>query len=201
MKKTKNASNKSTQIKKFIEAQIKEPQVLTYGEGEDRLEIKVYRMIPFSKRAEMVKEIIDTVFMNDGTTVFDYSPEYLKLAHRYAVISYFTDFTLPKKVDDMWLILNYTTLYDDVVSIVGEDIQTIFNEANEGIIARRNYLSNKTDINVAIEKITKSLDALQGQINPDDVGKALEMVKDIKGMAPEDIVKAVFKIRDNKEVN
>ena len=77
MKNTKNGNNNTAQIKAFVEASAPKVTELKYGEGEKELVVKVYPVLPFMKRTEMVREIIDGVFMDGKDSVNTYVPEFI----------------------------------------------------------------------------------------------------------------------------
>ena len=79
MKNTKNGNNNTAQIKAFVEASAPKVTELKYGEGEKELVVKVYPVLPFMKRTEMVREIIDGVFMDGKDSVNTFVPEFLTL--------------------------------------------------------------------------------------------------------------------------
>lgn len=200
MKRTKNANNNTTQIKALIEASAPKVKELKYGSGENELTINVYPVIPFTKRVEMIREIADGVFMDSKDSVNTYVPEYLTLLQKYAVIKHFTDLKLPTKLDDMWLVLNYTSIYDDVVKLVGVgEIQDIFDAANKAIDTYRQYLTTKTDVNSLMNKIGSVLSDFEGKIPQEDIKEITSKIKDIpKGSSLQDIIGSLFGDKDVK---
>ena len=198
MKNTKNGNNNTAQIKAFVVASAPKVTELKYGEGEKELAIKVYPVLPFMKRTEMVREIIDGVFMDGKDSVNTYVPEFLTLLQKYAVIKYFTDLQLPTKLDDMWLVLNYTSLYDDVVQIVGEsEIKDIFDAANKAIDTYRQYLVSKTDMHSFMDKIGGVLKDFEGRIPQEDITEIVSKIKDMpKGGSLQDLITGLLGKKD-----
>lgn len=195
-------SKKTNNVRGFIESQMVETQELKYKIGEtDELIVKVMPILPFTKRAEMVRTIASLVFINDGKTIDDYMPEYIELSKRLNVISYFTDFKMPKDINDVWLVLNYTTLFDDVVKIVGTDVYNIFAEADELIKARKHYLENKTDLNMLFAKLMNKLDEFGTQFNENDIQTIMKMLEKMPNLSSENIVKAIANIEKETEGN
>lgn len=195
-------SKKTNVVKAFISSQIDEPKELKYdlcNAGE--LVVKVIPVLPFIKRAEMVRMIANLVFINDGKSINDYMPEYIELSKRLNVVSYFTDFKMPKDINDVWLVLNYTSLYDDVVKIVGADIDRIFQEADALIESRRRYLENKTDLNTLFEKITGKLDEFSTQFDENDIQSMMKVIEKIPNFSTENVVKAIANIEKDSEEN
>ena len=182
MKKSKSENNNTAQIRALVEATAPRVGELKYGEGETELVVKVYPVLPFTKRMEMVREIVDGVFMDEKDSVKTYVPEYRTLLERYTVIKFFTDLTLPTKLDDMWLVLKYTTIYDDVVKLVGEaDIEDIFDAANNAIDTYRQYLVAKTDVNSLMNKIGGVLSDFEGRVPQEDIDAITSKIKDVQG--------------------
>lgn len=201
MNKAKKENNTS-KIKAFILGQAAKPEVLTYPLGEKgNLVVNVTPVLPFTQRAQMVRTIADIVFVNDEEHISDYSPEYLKFAQKFSVISYYTDLKLPTDVNDAWLVLDNTTLYDDVVKIVGDDVQCVFAEANELISAKKNYLINKTDINKLFGKISEKLESFSSQFTEQDLKSIMQMLEKLpKDTSPENLVKAVAAVEKENEI-
>ena len=79
MKRTKNENNNTAQIKALVEASAPKVGELKYGEGENEIIVKVYPVLPFSRRMEMVREIADGVFMDTKDSVNTYMPGCLTL--------------------------------------------------------------------------------------------------------------------------
>lgn len=198
MKKSKNENNNTAQIRALVETTAPRVGELKYGEGETELVIKVYPVLPFTKRMEMVREIVDGVFMDEKDSVKTYVPEYRTLLERYTVIKFFTDLTLPTKLDDMWLVLKYTTIYEDVVKLVGEaDIEDIFDAANKAIDTYRQYLVAKTDVNSLMNKIGGVLSDFEGRVPQEDIEAITSKIKDLAPNGSlQDIISGLFGKKD-----
>lgn len=198
MKNTKNGNNNTAQIKAFVEASAPKVTELKYGEGEKELVVKVYPVLPFMKRTEMVREIIDGVFMDGKDSVNTYVPEFLTLLQKYAVTKYFTDLQLPTKLDDMWLVLNYTSIYEDVIKIVGKfEVKDIFDAANKAIDTYRQYLVSKTDMNSLMDKIGGVLKDFEGRIPQEDITAITSKIKDMpQGASLQDIIGGLLGKKD-----
>lgn len=198
MKNTKNVNNKTAQIKAIIEKSAPKVTELKYGEGDKELTVKVYPVLPFMKRTEMVREIVDGVFMDEKNTVNTYVPEFLTLLQKYTVIKYFTDLQLPTKLDDMWLVLNYTSIYEDVIKIVGKfEVKDIFDAANKAIDTYRQYLVSKTDMNSFMDKIGGVLKDFEGRIPQEDITAITSKIKDMpQGASLQDIIGGLLGKKD-----
>lgn len=204
MAKRKNTKNveidKYTEaMRSFVERNATLPQILEYGDGDKKLNVTVNPMLPFTQRANLVRDIADMVFMGERNTIDQYSLEYIKLAQRYNVIKYYTDFQLPEDVDTMWLVLNYTPLYQDVKQCVGSDLDDILKEADELIKTKRDYIVNKTDFTAFMEKISQSLDSLGTQFSSQDISKIVDVLKNMPNMSTEGVVDAILKTQEKQE--
>lgn len=192
MKSTKNKIDNVAQIKALIEASAPKVHELKYGEAGNELIVKVYPVLQYTQRTEMVREIASGVFMGEKKTVDAYVPEFLTLLQKYTTIKFFTDLTLPVKLDDMWLLLNYTSIYDDVIKIVGaEQVNDIFDAANKTIDTYRRYLAAKTDVNALMDKVIGAVKEIEGKISQEDISAITAKIIDItKGAAAQNIMGA-----------
>ncbi len=178
----KNITEKSNaeQMKALVESCAPKVRELKYGEGENELKFNVYPVLPFGERTQMVKEIVDGVFMDERNTVHTYAPEFLTLVKRHAVVSNFTDLSLPEKIEDVWLVLNFTTIYEDIVKVVGEkEIEDIFDAADKAIETYRQYLVNKTDVNSFMGKIGDAFKDFDAKVSKQDIAVMIEEIKKI----------------------
>ena len=172
-------------------AEPREDKILRYGEGDRAVEVKVKTTLPFTRRLEMIGDIVGMVFAGKGDTIECYVPAFTEFARRYAVIAYYTDAELPSDLDKVWELLNDTPLYRDVAGIVRHDLKTIFKEAEEAIRARRDYLISKTDIMSLFHKLFDTLKPLEG-IDAKDV---MDTLKKLPQMSLEDTVEAILKTK------
>lgn len=195
-----NAKVKKT-LKALIESQAAKPQTLTYGEGETELKVIVTPVISFAERTEMISFIVDSAFTVGIDTIQSYTPQYVKLAKRCAVLQHFTDLKLPAKLNDLWMILNHTTIYRDVIEIVGEDIDDIFDEADHAIAARRDYLTNKTDVNGLFSKLGGAMGNMN--FSKEELTELLNVFKNMPNLSEEQLVDSIlkFKAAENTENN
>lgn len=201
MKKNKKENNNTAQINALIEKNMPKIHVLRYGEGEKELIIKVYPALPFTKRMEMIREIIDGVFMGEKDSVNSYAPEFLTLLQKYTVIRFYTNLYLPGKLNDMWLVLNYTPIYKDVVEIVGKDeINDIFEAANKAIGTYRQYLTTKTDINSLMNKLGGVLSDIEGKLPPEDIEAITSKMKNMQsGASVQGLISDLLRDKDIKD--
>lgn len=199
MSKTTINENSIQKLKSLFETNAPKSSELVYSIGDEELKIKVNPIISFTKRIQLVREIVDSVFMDNKNTVHTYAPEILTLVKRHAVIKCFTDLSLPDKLDDMWLILNYTSIYQDVIEIVGiKEIESIFKDAEDIIEVYKQYLATKTDANIFMDKITEFVSNIKSNINEESISKALSTFEKMsQGTELKDIANA-FLANKNK---
>lgn len=177
-------TNLSKQIKSLIEESAPRKQELAYGEGDNKFVFGVYPVIRLADRTAMVGEIANGVFVDDDNTFRAYHPELLEFMRKYTTLKFFTDLKLPKNVGELWIFLNYTPIYNDVVAIIGEELSEIFDAADELINTRRQYLVNKTDVNSLFKKIGDILKGFETKISKEDIDKILEGLKGLPGNEP-----------------
>lgn len=174
-------ANIAKQIKNLVEESVPRKKELTYGEGENQFAFSVYPVLRLMDRAAMVSEIANGVFMGDDNTIDTYHPELLEFMQKYTTLKFFTDLKLPKNVEELWIFLNYTQIYNDVAAIIGEGLGEIFDAAGELINTRRQYLANKTDVNSLFKKIGNILKGFETKISKEDIDKILEGLKGLPG--------------------
>ncbi len=197
-----NKTQYKNAFKALIEKQGKCPVELKYGDDGFQFTVNVNPIIPFKKRCEMIKFIVDSVFTSGINTIQSYTPEYEEFARRCAVIDYYTDLKLPDKLDDVWLLLNQTTIYFDVVEAVGrEEIGLVFEEARKGIDARKQYLANKTDINALFEKIGNMVSNVGNDFSKEDLNSILDVFKNMPNLSEDQIVSGILKAREEKSTD
>lgn len=185
--------NKTSQVKALLEKCAPKVEELKYGEGENEFTVSVFPVLPFTKRTEMVREIADGVFMDDKASISTYVPEFLCLMQKFTTLKYFTDIELPKKINDLWLVLNYTSIYEDVSAVLGDNLFNIFNDANTLIDAKRDALVNKTDINSIVTKISDAVKSFENKVSPESIEAIVESLKGLSGSSsPQDIINAIM---------
>lgn len=167
--------------------------------GEEKFKVLVNPNVSFVERTHMVKEIADMIFIAPSDTIDDFAPCFEKFAKRYAVVAHYTDFKLPKDVNACWLILNNTPLFDDVVKIVGSDINDIFKEADALVNARVRYLSCQNDFNKLINKVTAAVDSIGSKFTKDDLNSVMCALKNLTGITADKITEAVLKTENVKK--
>ena len=184
-------------IRALVEAQSRGQKELIYNSGtENELKITVVSAIPHTKRTAMIMEIVSLNFANEIVDVDSYMPTALELSRRYAVLKYYTDLKFPSDIDELWLILNHTSIYDDVVEFVGVDIAKIFDEADKMISAKVAYLTHKSDLNLFLSKMTAVVEKFGASMEGVDMTKMLSVLGNLSQFSSTDLVGAIL---ENKE--
>ena len=150
MKKTK-----TTNIEKLLN-NLEKPKVVTikYTVGDEEISFKAFPTIPFKKRAELIDCMASLVFgMSDDLKEINYQPQYREFAIKYSIARFYSDITFPEDVDTIWLILDKTSIFNDICENIEDDLETIYKQAFELIEARKEYLIHHKDFNDLKDKI------------------------------------------------
>lgn len=200
--------NKTTNkqiVSKMIKNSKKEPVDLVIKlntEPADEIHIKVYPQLSFEARLGMIKMIYDFVCMSDREedddggniepTIDDYQPELLTYAKRFAVIAYFSDLELPTETDaDVKLaneLVMNTSLYERIMEIVGDEVGSIFQEADELIKTYRDAAVATTNFNTIAKKLTSFIDGISDQFKNVDLDEIKNLLGKFKNADIEEII-------------
>jgi hypothetical protein len=186
-------------LKALLEREIRNPKLLQYGEGENLLKINVNPILSFEKRTEMVRKIADMILSSEAKSVSEYYPEQKRLAERFALLTYFTDLEIPKDLETLWLVLNHTPIYDDVVIYVGKYFYDILKDAEALVESRKSYLEHKPGLSTFLDKISGVLDSLGKQLSTEDVGGLADMLKNLSKAPLDGIIGAAQKAKNGKD--
>ena len=187
-------------IRTLIENQSKGQKELTYNCGtEDELKVTVVSAIPYTKRMEMIEEIVSYNFSDEATGIEGYMPAALEFAKRYIVLKYYTDLTFPDNIDEIWLLLNHTTIYNDVFTFVENDIREIYSAADKMISAKLAYLTQKSDLNLFLNKITSMIGKFNSSLENIDMEKLVKLLENLSQFSATDLVDAIFELKPKSE--
>lgn len=188
-------------VKNFVENNSKEAVTLSYGEGDNRFEVRVSPIITLRARTNLINEVVNAVFANLSNDINDYAPEFIKYAKREAIISYFTDFPMPKTAEESWLVINCTPLYEDVAKVIGDDLDDILKSIDSAIDAKKMYLVNKSDLNRMFEKVTSVIEKTGDQLANVNLTEVVGLLKKLPSIGTEELVDTIIKVRDEQENN
>lgn len=198
---TKKEKNKLTQLVKLLEENAPKTKELSFQNGDCSFVVKVTPAVKLENRAKAVKTIANFILSQNASDLGHYTPEYTILAQKYAILATFTDITLPEDVNDLWLILNYTPIYDEVVELLNGAEKEIFAEAKAIVDSKLRYLENKTDLNNFINKAAKYLESSEINFTKEDVKKLLGVVDKVSSCSQEDIIKTIAETLKNDTQN
>lgn len=169
----------SKEVFDILEKIAKPISKLTYGEGENKLTIEVNPQPPIVKRIATQKIAANLLFNNKAPGIDAYEPFYYDLALRYGIILCYTNLILPN-LDYAWTILNYSTIYTDVLEIIGEaevdkfarDLRELIDARKQSIIHSINWINILDDIMDMLRDLGKNFKDL-------DINATLKGLKDI----------------------
>lgn len=201
-------------ISKLIENEIKEPvDLIIKLKSAEEIHIKVQPQLSIEKRLEMVHEIYNFVCINSEEddlsdvepTIGSYMAGLLHYAQRYAVITYFTDLEIPsdngrdvKLVNK--LIMN-TSLYEKVMEIVGDEAESIFQEAGELIKVYRDTIVGNYNFNSVAKKLTTFIESISEQFKTLNADEINELLAKFKNADIEEILGKIHTENEDKNKN
>ena len=171
-------------FKKLCDSLKKENQVtkeytFKVGDEETTLTYTVNTTIKFEDMVGLVNSIADAVITRDKREIWNYIGGTADIIKKATILAKQTNIPWTN-LEDMYAICTCTTIYDDVVQVIGIDkVEKIFSQADEVIEARLHYLEGQTTINELIGKVTEVFDELKGKIggiNPEIIQRVLENV-------------------------
>ena len=185
--------------KSLIDESEIEDKVLQMGSTGDVI-VTVKRVMNYEKRLRFIKSIVGLVIQTDENGEEQYVPDIYEFAKRYYTIAYMTDFVLPESIDDCWLILYYTHLYDDVVAACGKICPDIYSAVEEEIRFKRDILKRNGGLLGSIRKLINTIGENAKDLTPEKIQEIVGMFKELNlpaGATETDLVNAVLD-RQNK---
>ena len=166
-------TNKIT-LKAIREALGEKPEnttTFTIGTKENTVEVTVKKTLSFEERRDMVNGIVDMLFVNDGENGEQYCPYLKKFAFEYHIVTYFTNISLPAKVDAIWDFLSTTDIANRIVCSVPDGyVAEIIAEANEMIEFKKIKLAKQSKFDEVLSSavglfktISKKLEGADGK--------------------------------------
>lgn len=201
-------------ISKLVENEIKEPvDLIIKLKSAEEIHIKVQPQLSIEKRLEMVHEIYNFVCINSEEddlsdvepTIGNYMAGLLHYAQRYAVIAYFTDLEIPSdngrdvKLGNK-LIMN-TSLYEKVMEIVGDEAESIFQEAGELIKVYRDTIVGNYNFNSVAKKLTTFIESISEQFKTLNADEVNELLAKFKNADIEEILGKIHTENEDKNKN
>lgn len=191
------------QTKKLIDwHNQEEPIELKYNHNGEEIIVKVNRHISLNERVQMVAEIYNMVFDAPETTadgkpaksvgIEIYHPELIDFAKRAAVITHFTDVSLPENMEDLSDLVLNTPIFDDVMEYVGQKVEFIFDEANEMINTRKQLILSNRNFNAILDKINYVIDSLTEKFKDVDIKELQSVIGQFKNLNASQIINAII---------
>lgn len=178
-------------------------QTVTFGK-DNSISIVVKPTINYSMRLRMIKDIVSLVIQKNSDGTETYCPDMCEFAKRYFVINYFTNVELPQNIDEAWLLLRYTNLFDAVYDICQPFCDDVLRAAEEEIRFKRNVLEKNSGILSELNKMIQSIRAQLQEVTPEKMQEILEKLKELnlpqEGVTTDAVVNAIVD-RQNKIEN
>ena len=158
---------------------------ISVGTGDEKVDVVVKMRLPLAERGAMVNEIVDIVLMEEDGRV-DYRPYVTQFAFKYAIVSHFTDVSMPDDGEKVWEFLEVTDLARVVSETVGNDyIDTIIHEAIEAIEYKKAELAKRGALDEVLEAAAGLLGAFRDKVESLDatdlIGLAEQILPEFKG--------------------
>ena len=186
-------------LRTLVEAQSRGQKEIIYNEGtEDELKVVVVSAIPYTKRTVLISELVALNFAGDASHINDYMPSALEFARKYTIVRYYSDLKLPTNLDELWLILNHTSIFQDIYDFVGDDIDKIFDEADKQIEAKLAYLANQSDLNLFLGNISKVVEKFGDALKDVDIHKLISVLGNMSQFSSEELVDSILKVKPDE---
>ena len=144
----------ATSIAKALNLGDAKNQTISFGSGDDAVEVSVKRRLSMSERASMVNDIANLVFIAGEDDEYSYCPAFKKFGVEYAIVNYFTDIVLPSGTDKIAEFLEDSDIAEKIASVVSSGyIRVIIFEADELIEYRKNELLKKSRIDSILDNV------------------------------------------------
>lgn len=197
-KKTNNTADVVEQeidLRSVFDYEVPKPEEFNFGPEKSQIKVTTHPVISASNWVLMAREIADTILPDGATDLSNYTPELLSVARRYAVIKYFSDFKVPNG-DAFWLLVNYTSLYDDIIDRIRfNDVRAIFEAADKLIAARLQRIGGNGDLSNIGQTIIGALNKLAEKFSSVDFNEfvsALSKLPNGEAVSTEALVDAIL---------
>lgn len=148
--------------------------VLACGTGENAIEIAIKNRLTLPERANMIRDILDMIFIEDVEGNIGYHAAFKKFAFEYEIVNYFTDISLPVESNKAWDFLERTNIVPRIVGAVEEGyIAEIISEANEMIEYRKTELLKRSKLDSIFDAIVDVVGTIRDVSEGVDLGQIL----------------------------
>lgn len=165
---------------------------ITCNVGDKEIKIVVNPIIQFDKMVEIVHTIFNMAFDKDINSIEGYYPEFIDIAKKASIINYFSNFKLPKDINETWLILNYTNIYDNVYEVAKQSIEKIYKIVDEEIETKRNHLIYKGDLDLLTTKVAMLIDNFGEKFKDINIEDAVSVFKKLPALSENEVIKVIL---------
>ena len=153
--------------------------ILACGMNEDTIEIAVKPRLSLLERENMLRDILDIVFVDVGDGVITYHPAFKKFAFEYEIVNYFTDISLPVNSDKAGEFLERTNIAGRIANTVPDGyISAIIAEASEMIEYRKAELLKKSKLDQVLDGIVGVVSAIQKKTDGVDLNQIMAFAQE-----------------------
>jgi hypothetical protein len=160
--------------------------ILTFGNGDDAVEVKVKPRLTLAEKASFVKDVSNMVFIEGENGEFDYAPEFLSFAIGFALITYFTNITLPSSTESVNEFLETSDIVSRIIKAVPNlRADEVIRDAKEYVAFRRSQIDKKTKFDTLIAVASDIIGSISGKLDSMNVGDVMgfitENMPELKG--------------------
>lgn len=122
------------------------PSTWSCDTADGIITIEISPNIPYEKRAQLVVDIADTVFVEG-----EYAPSAFRFACGYCKLKYFTNMTIPKDYEKVWSLLCSTNIEEAINDVIDTSIE---DEAKDLIEFRKAVYLRETKFETFMGSLT-----------------------------------------------
>lgn len=180
MDKEKKSEGLPKALTELIEKNFKNPVAIEFGTGDEKLTITVNPMALPGTRVSAIINAAGLVFNEFDGGVEGYLPAFLDFAHRYGVLVCYTDFEVPEELNDAWLAINHTPIYDKVAEVLGAaEVEEFRNQLDELIEAVKQERIHMVNFNRIVDKLGGVFDGFAKQFQNLDINETLKLFENL----------------------
>lgn len=150
-----------------------QPIVITFGEGENAVDVLVKNHLTIGERRQMVDSIVDMLFYEDEDGVTHYDASLKNLAYDLHIVSYLTNVSLPLEADKIWEFLSRTQIALRVSNALPEGfVASIISAANEMIEFKKSQIIKQNKLDGILSGAAGLMKSISGKLEGAD-GEAI----------------------------
>lgn len=152
---------------------------LTYGDGEDKVEVRVKNKISLKEHIAIVRGVVETVFVEDLDGDIVYAPELKEFAIGEQIISHLTDMQIPEDAEVLHQMIECTTIIHDIMSVSNDsELCDIFDAIDESIAFRKEQIIKQNSSYKLIDSISKLVQSIQQDTENMDTQGILDVLRE-----------------------